>query len=319
MSDDPGYDRIDKVAKLAGKLGFNETRVRWKLLRMREQRAEAAERARTAASHVRYEHAVCGHCGRILDRSARQCPSCGSKLEPRWVQMLRRAGMHAPVPLSVSTLIVAVILLAFVRQVIAGGGSFFAFQGQDLLRLGAHYPLLEQSGEWWRLGTAVLLHGGILHLLFNVFALSQVGPGCEDAFGPGRTLFFFVVIGIAANVPSLLMDRANISIGASGAVLGMAGLAAGWGQREGTTIGRSIRNSMVMWLVYTTLFGLMMRVDHSAHISGFACGFVLGFASHGVRKRQGSADAILGLVGFVALLVLLGLVLFPPESRFLMR
>ena len=79
------------------------------------------------------------------------------------------------------------------------------------------------------------------------------------------------------------------------------------------TIGRQIRNSMAMWLVYSTIFGLMMRVDHSAHVTGFALGFLLGFTSHGVQKRRGSTDAILGLVGFVVLLALLALILFPPD------
>lgn len=318
MSDERDYEFINKIARVAGKIGFNETRVRWKLLGMREKRAEASSRAKEAAAHVGYRHAVCGHCGRILDRSTKICPGCGSKLEPRWVQMLRRAGMHAPVPLSVSTFIGLVILIAFARQVITGS-SIMSFEGMDLLRLGAHSPPLERAGEWWRLGTAVLLHGGLIHLAFNVFALSQVGPGCEDAFGPGRTLFFFAVTGIVANVPALLIGREWTSIGASGAVLGLAGLAAGWGQREGTTHGRAVRNSMLLWLAYSTLFGLMFRVDHLAHFSGFAMGAVLGFASHGAKRRQGSVDGMLGAIGFVTLLVLLGLILFPPESPYLPR
>jgi rhomboid protease GluP len=316
VDDDRGYALIDRIARLAGRLGMNETRVRWKLLRLREKRAEAADRARTASAHVAYEHAVCGQCGRILPRGTKACESCGARLEPRWVQMLRRAGLHAPVPLSVSTLIAVVILVAFARQFAAQPG--FSFSGMPLLELGGHYPALEWvTGQWWRLGTAVLLHAGVIHVLFNLVALAQVGPDAEEAFGPGRVLLFFVVMGVVANLPTLLLHRDGLYLGASGAVLGLGGLAAGWGQRQGTSQGRAVRNSMLMWLAYATVFGLVMpgRIDHSAHVTGFAAGFVLGWASHGVRRRQGALDAAMGVVGLVLLLALLALILFPPDPR----
>ena len=312
MDEDRAYALIDRIARLAGRLGMNETRVRWRLLRLRDRRTEAAERARTAASHVAYEHAVCGQCGRILPRGTKECLTCGSRLEPRWVQMLRRAGLHAPVPFSVSSLIALVVLIAFAREFVGQPG--FSFSPQWLLELGGHVPLLEwETGQFWRLGTAVLLHGGVIHVLFNLIALAQVGPATEEEFGPGRTLLYFVVMGTAANIPSLLMDRRGVAIGASGAVLGLAGLAAGWGQREGTSHGRALRNSMLTWLVYTTVIGLMLHVDHSAHFTGFATGFLLGFASHGAKKRQGPLDATLGVIGLVLLLGLLALILFPPD------
>lgn len=313
MSDERSYAFIDRIAKLAGVLGFNETQVRWKLLRMREEREGAREQARAAAAHVGYEHAVCGNCGRILPRGTKTCPSCESRLEPRFVQMLRRAGMHAPVPLSVATLLGLILMIAFARQLVAQPSGMMGFSGETLARLGAHMPYYEAGAhQWWRLGTAVLLHGGILHLVFNLVALSQVTPLVEDVVGPGRTLFIFTVTGIVANVPTLLMGRNMIGIGASGAIMGLIGLAAAWGHREATSHGIMVRNAMLKWLLYTTLIGLMLPVDHSAHLTGFAGGAVLGLAFHGVTLRRGPADAAFGLAGTVVLLGLLGLVLLPP-------
>ncbi len=313
LSDQQDFTTIYRIARVAGRLGMNETRVRWKLLRWAEQRQARRDRVGTAVAHVSYEHAVCGQCGRVLPRGTRDCPTCGARLEPRIVQMLRRAGMHSPVVLSAGSFLVAIILVAFARQTVAtgfslwGGGSI-----EEIVRMGAHVPAFEHAGQWWRLGTAVLLHAGLIHALFNLFAMVQIAPFVEDAYGPGRTVFFFFALGILANVPTSALEKNMIGVGASGAIMGLIGVAAGWGQREGTTHGTAVRNMMLKWLLYVTLFGLFLRADHSAHIAGFVAGAAAGWIFHGVKRRVGATDAVLGAIGVLGCLALLALVLFPP-------
>jgi len=59
--------------------------------------------------------------------------------------------------------------------------------------------------------------------------------------------------------------------------MGLIGVAAGWGQRDGTRMGLSIRDMMVKWLVYTVMFGFVVHADNAAHIGGFASGALFGY------------------------------------------
>lgn len=315
MSDERDRTWTERFVKLAVALGVDETRLRWKLMRWHDQREAAKDRAGVVAAHVAYEHSICGNCGRIEPRGTRTCTGCGHRIEPRVVQQLRRLGVHSPVGISMTWLCLLAILAAFAKEVVAQG-AFFSFDGRTLVALGAHVPLLEREGQWWRLATAVLLHGGLIHLVFNAIALIQIGPAIEEVYGRGRTLLFFMVMGAAANLPSLVLRPGMLGIGASGAIMGLIGMGAGWGQREGTSHGRAVRNQMLQWLLYTTLFGLAFHVDHIAHITGFVVGGALGFAFHEPRRKGGMLDFALGVTGALLLLATLALIVFPPAVRF---
>jgi rhomboid protease GluP len=320
MSEEPEVDDfrwIERVVRIAGALGFNEVRVRWKLMRWAEKSRAARRRTRGAFTHVGYEHAVCHECGRIQPRGTRTCGGCGARMTSRLAQVMRRAGVYAPVPLSASSLIGVLIVACFVRQVAAAGGHVMTFDGASLVQLGAHVPSLERAGQWWRLATAVFLHAGLIHAAFNLVALSSIGPQVEEVFGFARTLFFYVVAGIVANIPTLLLHREAVGIGASGAICGVIGLAAGWGHRDGTTIGKATRNAMLKWMVYIGLFGIGLHflrrgnVDHSAHVTGFLAGGLLGYAFGPltVRGNRSSWDPLLGVVGFALMLAIVVMIM----------
>ena len=79
--------RIERAVKLAGAFGFNEVKLRWKLLRWRDQRRASAQATVDGIRHAGYEHAVCAECGRIQPRGGRECSGCGA---PRWRSRMRR-------------------------------------------------------------------------------------------------------------------------------------------------------------------------------------------------------------------------------------
>jgi rhomboid protease GluP len=123
-----------------------------------------------------------------------------------------------------------------------------------------------------------------------------------------------MLTGIVAGLGSELLGLRGVGIGASGALMGLIGLAAGWGQRDGTRIGKTVRDQMVMWGLYTMVFGFMMGADNAAHGSGFACGALMGFLCKAQWERTGHkvSDVLFGLVGALAALGTVALVLFPP-------
>jgi rhomboid protease GluP len=197
--------------------------------------------------------------------------------------------------------------------------------------LGVPVPILKElggnlrhellGGEYHRLLTACFLHAGIVHIGFNLFALATIGPQVESLYGRGSLLFFFVVTGALANLGSGLVGLGgagspNVGIGASGGIMGLLGVAAGWGQRDGTSAGRHVRNDMLKWAAYVLVFGLFVRADNWAHGFGLVAGFAIGWLLRPRAWRRPSlaavriAAAALGLAALVAALVL---VARPPE------
>jgi len=197
------------------------------------------------------------------------------------------------------------------------GSGYLSVDSDQLVYLGAYYLPAIEAGQVWRHATAILLHIGLLHLVFNMIALAQIGPAVEETFGRARMLFIFMLTGILGFVACQAMEMGSISAGASGAIMGLTGAAAGWGQRDGTSVGRNVRNQMLKWAAYTMIFGAMVRANNIAHAAGFISGGLLGilmpprWLRRGHRKRS---DFLLGLLAGLALVTAFALVMHPPAS-----
>jgi membrane associated rhomboid family serine protease len=308
-------DWIDIIARFAGALGLSPVKVRWQLMGLKEKWSSRVGQGRATAQHIGYEHRICPHCQTLQDRSSKVCVNCGRAMAPRFLEVLGRLGIVGFHPASVSSLLSAGIILCYLRVALAQGGlGLLNLDADILVRFGGNFPPAVVEGQWWRLSTYIFLHAGLWHILFNLIALQQIGPQIEQVFGRGRMVFFFMLTGIVAGLGSEIMGLRGVGIGASGALMGLIGLAAGWGQRDGTRIGKAVRDQMVMWGLYTMVFGFLMGADNGAHGSGFACGALLGFLCKAQWERQGNKgwDVLFGLVGSLAALGTVALVLFPP-------
>lgn len=99
--------------------------------------------------------------------------------------------------------------------------------------------------------------------------------------------------------------------------MGLVGLLAGWGHRDGTTIGRGVRDRMVKWGAYTMLFGLALGANHVAHAAGFVAGGALGLATDTrwvERTRDSTASSLFGGLAGLAALACTLLALAPPQA-----
>jgi rhomboid protease GluP len=308
-------DWIDLLARLAGALGLSPVKVRWKLMGLKERWSRRVGQGRATAQHISYRHRICPHCHTLQDRSSRVCVQCGHAMAPRFWEILGRLGIVGFHPASVSSLLTAAMILCYLRVAIAQGGmGFLNLDAVLLFHFGGNFSPAVMGGQWWRLSTYIFLHAGLAHILFNLIALQQIGPQIEQVFGRGRMLFFFMLTGIAAGLGSEMLGLRGVGIGASGALMGLIGLAAGWGQRDGTAMGKAVRNQMAMWGFYTMAFGYMIGADNAAHGSGFACGALLGLLCKAQWERKGNRgwDILFGTVGALAALGTVALVLFPP-------
>jgi hypothetical protein len=157
----------------------------------------------------------------------------------------------------------------------------------------------------------------VLHIVFNAAALSQAGTLTEEIFGRGRMVFAFMLTAVVAAAASAWVQPLTPTAGASGGLMGLVGLLAGWGHRDRTSIGRGVRDQMLKWGAYTMLFGLVIGANHVAHAAGFAAGALIGLASDTrwvERTRTSVGAGVLGVVGALAAAACFVLALLPPAA-----
>jgi membrane associated rhomboid family serine protease len=176
-----------------------------------------------------------------------------------------------------------------------------------LERAGVMSNALVAKGEWWRLFTAVTLHGDVSHLAVNVatgFLLAGLAMG---AYGPGLGLLMAYLAGVGGNVAGLLLYGNNHqSLGASGVVLGALGLITvqSIGPR-GVAVREVIVRGLCGGFLLLVLLGLSPdpRTDVLAHVGGFASGVILGAPAAYWRERIGSRIDYAALFVFAAMLL----------------
>jgi membrane associated rhomboid family serine protease len=161
------------------------------------------------------------------------------------------------------------------------------------------------QGEYYRLLTAAFLHAGILHILFNMFALVQIGPLLEEALGRVRFAALYVLSALGGSVAGYVLASPNQpSVGASGAIFGLFGAYYVVVRRLGGETG-SIVTLLVINLVITFT---VPSIDWRAHLGGLVTGAVLAaafaYAPRGPRQSQLQAGAAL----LVALLLVAAVV-----------
>jgi len=229
---------------------------------------------------------LCPACGALVGINATRCHECGANLRfglAAWSKGLSELfGGHAPMTTGiviVNVIVFAAELMGTIQAGTTGGMSIlWGMNGETLYRLGACYgPSIFAGHEWYRLVTAMFLHGGLIHIGFNMMVLMDLGPMVEEVYGSARYLFLYVVMGIASFLVSALAG--HFSVGASGAILGLAGLLIAITTKRGGMYMKELRSRLISWVVTIFALGFLMtgmRTDNWAHFGGLAAGFLLG-------------------------------------------
>jgi membrane associated rhomboid family serine protease len=153
-----------------------------------------------------------------------------------------------------------------------------------LHRLGALEPYFVISqGEYWRLVTALFLHGGAVHLLFNLFALYVLGPPLERSIGSARFCACYLISGIGSSAGVVLLAlvgliNATQLVGASGSIMGIVGAWAGFLLRHRhIPLAKQRLNNILLIVLIQIAFDLSTpQVSMAAHMCGLFTGFVVG-------------------------------------------
>lgn len=185
--------------------------------------------------------------------------------------------------------IIGVNVLVFIAMIISGV-NFFDPSTEQLAKWGGNFKPYTTGGEWWRLLTSTFVHAGILHILFNMYALYMVGIYLEPMLGKWRYAAAYLCTGLLASIASIWWHGdAIVSVGASGAIFGLYGvfLALLTTKIIPDKMRKALLQSIGIFVFYNLAYGATKAgVDNAAHIGGILSGFVIGYCYYLSLKNE---------------------------------
>ena len=242
-----------------------------------------------------------------------KCYTCGRANPGLWGfgPLLRQLGADlgfVPLVIGASSIIYVLTLVASGGDLqIAGGGmNILAPSGRALLLFGMSgaYPVYGY-GYWWTVLSASWLHGGIIHILFNMMYVRQIGPATADIIGPSRTVIVYVVSGVAGfflsstaglllgGLPIPILHGASYTMGASASIFGLLGALVQYGRKSGSSY---IHAQATQYAIMAGVFGLIFPgIDNYAHAGGFFGGYLASAILNPLTRERG--DHLLIAIG----------------------
>lgn len=151
--------------------------------------------------------------------------------------------------------------------------------GDTVFYTGMSVNYLIGDGEWWRLITSLFLHGGMMHLLFNMFALFLFGPELEKIAGKMRFLTIYFLAGIFGNVATYVSQEGMYaSVGASGAIYGIFGAFAALVYYTRRTMPQLKQVILPLIIISVIMTFITPNINAAGHLGGLATGFLLGLS-----------------------------------------
>ncbi len=232
---------------------------------------------------------VCPSCGSLVGVNDDRCYTCGRRNPGMWgfTPLLRRLGND----FGFTSVVIGGCATIYLLTLLASGGhigmnglfGLLAPSPQALFLFGESGALpVFVYGRWWTILSASWLHGNLLHIVFNMWWVRELGPPTVELFGASRVVIIYTIAGalgfLASSVAGYLLPPlpfiggASFTIGASAAIFGLLGVLVRYGHRTGSS---HIKGQAWSWAVILFLFGLFMPgVDNWAHAGGFAGGYL---------------------------------------------
>jgi len=234
---------------------------------------------------------VCASCGSLVGVNDETCYTCGRRNPGLWGfgPLLRRFGNDFGFTTVIVYGCVALYALSLLLTVLSGGillsGSLFSILGPnrfayEALGAAGAWPVFVE-GHWWTVLSAGWLHGGALHILFNLMWVRQLGPAVADMYGAARMIIIYTLsslggfflssfLGAYAAIP--FFSGASYTLGASAPIFGLLGALVHYGRRGGSSL---VGSQALNYAITMGVFGLIMPgIDNSAHLGGFVGGYL---------------------------------------------
>jgi rhomboid protease GluP len=245
-----------------------------------------------------------------------RCPHCGiktpgSRLKNNPLTRGWGSGEQLVRMIIYTNIAIFIVSLLISKNIMAGGLNPLRALSPSSLGLaimGATGTRMVQEVGWWTLVSANYLHGGLIHILFNMMALYQVGPLITRLYGSYRFFCIFTISGTGGFMAPYLFGS-PLTMGASAALCGLIGSAIYYGKSRGGLFGEAVYKQIGGWALAIIAIGFMFPhvINNSAHIGGMVFGglsaYILGYHE---KSREGAVHRILaGICMVLTILVLI--------------
>lgn len=229
---------------------------------------------------------MCPHCRAFITTDDKVCPYCDTPVGPSARDRLRSADILGGLVPSAQFLTILLLTLNIGMYLVTMVATSKMDESLALARYGAAFPMAVFNGQWWRLITAGFLHGGLMHIGFNMWALMDIGRHAEETYGPKRMSVIYILSTMGGFGLSMIRGT-YLTVGASAGLFGLIGamIAVGVIHRNSAQAA-AIKAFYIRWAIYGLLWGLlpMFHVDNAAHLGGMATGFVVAWIAGTPRE-----------------------------------
>lgn len=176
----------------------------------------------------------------------------------------------------VNTILLSIMALYFIIITLNGGTT----DNLTLVRFGALFPpFVIEYNQYYRLITSIFIHIGLMHIIFNGYALYVFGTQIERLMGPKKYAAFFILTGLAGNILSLFFSYESISAGASGSIFGLLGAFSYLIKRRPEMMTPEGRRSILKLLAINIIITIAVpNISATAHFGGLISGYLLSYA-----------------------------------------
>ena len=183
------------------------------------------------------------------------------------------------------------------------------FNDSILPMFAVNRELIVNFGQYYRLITGMFLHGSILHLLFNMYALYIIGMQLESFLGKAKYLIVYLLSGIGASMLSIFFSN-SFSVGASGAIFGLMGALLYFGYHYRVYLDSVVKSQIIPLIVLNLILGFTLSgIDNWAHIGGLVSG-ILATMAVGVKYKSTKFEMINGIILYLIYIVFMGYMVF---------
>lgn len=239
---------------------------------------------------------LCPRCRRLIGSDEPACSWCGTSRKAVWWQAISWGRDSIDGGWMVKSIITINILFYVLSLVFSSRNgmslnplSMLSPDDTSLLLLGGTGTIpIDRYGRFWSLLASNYLHGGILHIIFNMMALRQLAPWVIQEYGASRMFIIYTLGGISGYVVSYLAGI-PFTIGASAAVCSLIGALLYYGRSRGGVYGSTVYREVSGWIISLVLFGLVMPgINNWAHGGGVAGGVFVGMLLGYEERRKES-------------------------------
>ena len=259
---------------------------------------------------------LCPNCRSLISKEEVRCPYCGVSRPGAWWLNNRWTRGFSDAAQLLKAIIYANIGIYVLSFLLYPRGSSFsinpfsmlspAMKSLELLGATGTYPI-DYGRGWWTLVSANYLHGGILHILFNMFALRYLGFLVIEEYGAYRMFIIYTLGGIIGFVVSYLAG-VQLTIGASAGICGLMGAIIYFGKSRGGAYGQILYKQVGGWVIGLFIFGLLFPgINNWGHGGGMLAGVLLGFLlGYQERRRENLSHKLLAGILMIVTVVVLG-------------